>query len=146
MSPVPLPVQGGRMSMSHIPPPPPRYGPPPAYGPRPGRPVPPLAAAGGWSKTVVAGLVAAALGFVEISFSSSRTVNGVVVECNYVNVAPWLFGPVALVCGLLALLRAGGRGPSAGRDRALGAVCLAVGAVHLLQAAGVVELLSSSPC
>jgi hypothetical protein len=46
----------------------------------------------------------------------------------------------------VALTRAGGRGPSAGRDRVLGAVCVAVGAVHLLQAIGIVELLSSSPC
>jgi len=136
------------MSMSHVPPPPPAYGPPSGYGPYTGHPVPPPPAAAGrrWSKTVIVGLVAAALGFVEISFSSSRTVNGVVVDCNYVNLAPWLFGPVALVCGVVALARAGGRGASAGRDRALGAVCVAVGAVHLLQAFGVVELLSSSPC
>jgi hypothetical protein len=146
MSPVPLPVQGGRMSMSHLPPPPPLHGPPPGYGPPPGRPVAPPAAASRWSKTVVVGLIAAALGFVEISFSSSRTVNGVVVECSYFNLAPWLFGPVALVCGLLALTRAGGRGPVAGRDRALGAGCMVVGALHLLQAFGVIELLSGSPC
>lgn len=140
MPPVFRPVQGGRMSMNPVPPP------PPAYGPQRGRPVPPPAAAGGWSRVLVFGLVAAALGFVEISFSSSRTVNGVIVDCNYFNLAPWLFGPVALVCGVLAVARSAARGRSAGRERALGAVCVAVGAAHLLQAFGVVELLSSSPC
>jgi hypothetical protein len=90
--------------------------------------------------------VAAGLGFAEISFSSSRTVNGVVVECDYVNLAPWLFGPVALVCGVLGLVRAGRNPVTAGRDRALGLVCVTLAAVHLLQAFGVLELLASSPC
>jgi hypothetical protein len=143
------------MSMSHIPPPyghthAPGAGPGPGYGqpgyPSPPGPVPPPPAAGRWSRTIVAGLVAAALGFVEISFSSSRTVNGVVVECDYVNLAPWLFGPVALVCGVLGLARAGRQGPASGRDRALGLVCVAVGALHLLQAFGLLDPLSSNPC
>ena len=141
------------MSMSPVPPP---YGhthapgPGPGYGPHgvpsPPGPIPPPPAAGRWSRTIIVGLVAAALGFVEISFSSSRTVNGVVVACDYVNLAPWLFGPVALVCGVLGLARAGRKGPARGRDRALGLVCATVGAVHLLQAFGVLDLLSSNPC
>ena len=139
------------MSMSPVPPPyghthapGPGYG-PPGYPSAPG-PVPPSAPAGRWSRAIVVGLVAAALGFVEISFSSSRTVNGVVVECDYVNLAPWLFGPVALVFGVLGLARGGRQGPASGRDRALGALCMTVGAVHLLQAFGVLDLLSSNPC
>lgn len=135
------------MSMRHTPPPP--FGqvpPPPGDGPQPGHPVPPPATAGGWSATLIVGIVAAAVGFAEISFSSSRTVNGVVVECSYVNLAPWLFGPVALVCGVVGLARLGRTPMTAGRDKVLGVVCVVLGAVHLLRAFGVLELVSSSPC
>ena len=122
--------------------PPPGFAPPPGYGPPTGA----AGAQGRWSKTLIVGVVAAALGFAEISFSSSRTVNGVVVECDYVNLAPWVFGPLALVCGVLGLVRAGRIPVTKGRDKAMGIICVVVGAVHLLQAFGVLELMSSGPC
>ena len=160
------------MSMHPVPPPPPRdpnqpvYASPPEYAPPPGSapaqgsasppghapqpgygpPAGPVGAQGRWSKTLIVGVVAAALGFAEISFSSSRTVNGVVVECSYVNLAPWVFGPLALVCGVLGLVRAGRIPVTKGRDKAMGIICVVVGAVHLLQAFGVLELMSSGPC
>lgn len=92
------------------------------------------------------GLICAALGFVAISFSSSRTVNGVVTDCSYFDLSPWVFGPIALVAGAKAVVAARRAGSAANRDLVLGAVAVVVGLVHLLRAGGVVDLLSSSPC
>jgi hypothetical protein len=119
----------------------------PAYPaiPPPPPPAPPVVARRR-NRALIVGLVTTALGFVEISYWSSSTVNGVVTECDYVNLAPLLFGPVAVLCGLVALARAGRTGVIAGRELGLGGLCVLVGAVHLLRAFGVVELLSSSPC
>jgi hypothetical protein len=85
------------------------------------------------------GLVAAAAGFVEISFWSSRTVNGVVVECSYTNLAPWVFGPVAIVGGLLAFVRT--RAP-----RPLALLAIGLGVLHLATALGGLDLLGQNPC
>jgi len=134
-SPVPLP-----------PPPPPGSMPSPPPGPMWPGPVPPAPAAPRLSKAVIVGLITAALGFVEISFSSSRTVNGVVTDCSYLNLAPWIFGPVALVAGITALAGARAAGAAGSRNRALGALCIVLGAVHLLRGLGVIELLTGSPC
>ena len=90
------------------------------------------------------GLVAAAAGFVELSFWSTRTENGLVVECSYTNVAPWIFGPVAVVCGMVALLSACGRG--GGRRRPLAGLVLAVGLLHVATALAGLDLLGRSPC
>jgi hypothetical protein len=117
-----------------------------APGPLPAWPAPAPRRTTGWSTPLIVGLVAAAAGFLEISFSSSRTVNGVVVDCSYLNLAPWLFGPAALVAGAVVLARAVRAEPVAGRDRALGALCVVVGLVHLLGAAGVVGTVAGSPC
>ena len=139
------------MSMNHVPPPPgypahPGYGAPPGYPAPPGPPPASRGAVGRWSATIIVGLVAAASGFAEISFSSSRTVNGVVVECDYVNLAPWVFGPVALVCGLVGAVRARRPGATSGRERSLAVLCVTLGALHLLRAFGVLDLMSGSPC
>jgi hypothetical protein len=106
--------------------------------------------AGGLGAALIVGLVAAAAGFVEVSFWSTRTENGVLVDCSYTNVAPWIFGPVAIACGLVALL--GGRrrsrpagGPSPAR-MPLAALVLAVGAVHVATALAGLDLLGRSPC
>jgi hypothetical protein len=97
----------------------------------------------GLGAALIVGLVAAAAGFVELSFWSTRTENGLVVECSYTNVAPWIFGPVAVVCGLIALL--GGR-RGGGRRRPLVALVLAAGLVHVATALAGLDLLGRSPC
>jgi hypothetical protein len=130
---------GVGMSMYNVPQPPAHPyppSPPPVPGPGSRR----------WSPALIAGLVTAALGFVELSFSSYQSTNGVITECSYVNLGPWIFGPPALLCGLVALSRSARAGAAAGRERVLGAVCVAVGALHLLRAFEVVEVMSSSPC
>lgn len=96
----------------------------------------------GLGAALIVGLVAAAAGFVELSFWSTRTENGLVVECSYTNVAPWIFGPVAVACGLVALLRR--RGGRAGRP--LAALVLAAGLVHVATALAGLDLLGRSPC
>jgi hypothetical protein len=122
------------------PPPPPHYGGPPApYAPASPR----------LGKAVIAALIMAALGFAEISFWSSRSVNGVMVECDYTNLAPIIFGPLAVILGLVAVLKARANPQAASRARQLGMLALALGALHLLRAAGVVELDlfgGGSPC
>jgi hypothetical protein len=97
---------------------------------------------GGLGAALIVGLVAAAAGFVELSFWSTRTENGLVVECSYTNVAPWIFGPVAVVCGLIALV--GRRGGRSGRP--LAALVLAAGLVHVATALAGLDLLGRSPC
>ena len=130
--------------------PPPRWQPPaPAPWPAPSSPVP--ARSAGLGAALIVGLVAAAAGFVEISFWSSRTENGLVVECSYTNMAPWVFGPVAIVGGLVALValvRGAGRG-AAGPSPArlpLALLAIGVGVVHVATALGGLDLLGQNPC
>ena len=124
---------------------PPRWDPPaPAPWPAPSPPASraPSSApsrSGGLGAALIVGLVAAAAGFVEISFWSSRTVNGVVVECSYTNLAPWVSGPVAIVGGLLAFVRT--RAP-----RPLALLAIGLGVLHLATALGGLDLLGQNPC
>lgn len=137
------------MSMHDVPPPPPYGGPPGPYVPGPYVPGPPVQRSSRLGKSTIAALVMAVLGFVEISFWSSRSVNGVMVECSYTNLAPLIFGPLAVILGLVAVVR-GRRSAYAGsRAWQLGMLAVGLGAVHLLRAAGVVTLDvlgSGSPC
>ena len=147
------------MSMHEVPPPPPYGGPPgpnPAgpyapgpYPPGPYVPGPPVQRSSRLGKSTIAALVMAVLGFVEISFWSSRSVNGVMVECSYTNLAPLMFGPPAVILGLVAVVR-GRRTEQAGsRAWQLGLLAVGLGALHLLRAAGAVTLDvlgSGSPC
>jgi len=117
-----------------------------APGPLPAWPAPAPRRTAGWNPPLIVGLVAAAAGFVEIAFSTTHTVNGVVAHCTYVNLGPWLFGPPALVAGAVGLAWAARAKPASGRARVLGVLCMVVGLVHLLGAAGVVDTLGESPC
>jgi hypothetical protein len=144
------PVPTDRSHPAPIPPAPPPWQPratPP--WPAPSSPVAPARSGGGLGAALIVGLAAAAAGFVEISFWSSRTENGLVVECSYTNLAPWLFGPVAVACGLVALVRgrrpAHGAAPSPTR-RPLALLAIAVGVLHLVTAIGGLDLLGQNPC
>ena len=125
----------------------------PAPWPAPSPAVPVRRAA--WVPRSIVGLVAAAAGFVEISFWSSRRVDGVVVACSYTNLAPWVFGPLAIVCGVVA----SGRVLVRGAGRGCGPACAEPGlaarlggdrwwACSTLATAGTrrLDLLSQSPC
>ena len=98
---------------------------------------------------LLAGLGAAVVGFfLELSYTSSRTVNGVVVECDYHDVGPLLVGPVAAVFGLVTAARSGRTGAQKGREAAIGLLCVAVGVLHVLRGLGIVDLDLSggNPC
>jgi hypothetical protein len=98
-------------------------------------------------RPLIAGFICAALGFVvHLSSSSSQTVNGVVRDCSYFDLAPWLFGPATLACVIVALRRAGRAGAAGTRVRVLGAACVALGVLHLLRALQIIDVMSGSPC
>jgi hypothetical protein len=127
------------------PPPPsgyPSYQPPPPPPPSPGRE---------WALTplAIAGLAVSAAGFIlNLSYSSYQTVNGVQTDCDYHNFGPLLVGPVALVLGVLTLVRARRPGQKPSRELAAGVAVVALGALHLLRGVGVldIDLTGSNPC
>ena len=84
-------------------------------------------------------------GFVEISLWSSRTVNGIVVECSYTNLAHGYSGRWRS-CAALVVLAWGRRfagGPAAGSAAAL---AIGVGALHVATALGGLDLPGQNPC
>lgn len=68
---------------------------------------------------------AAALG-VKLSFYSSHSVNGVVEQCTSINVAPLLFGPVAAVMGIVAMILCRRPGRKTLLELGLGLACVAM--------------------
>jgi hypothetical protein len=121
----------------HPPPLPPHGAPPPGYG----APAPGAAASRSrrsLSPALIVGLCAAAAGgVIELSGSTTTEVNGVVTECDYFNLSPALFGPIAAVAGLLALVRSGRPDRHPERERLLGLLVVVIGVVHVLSAFGV---------
>jgi hypothetical protein len=114
-------------SAAWSPPPADRWAPPPQVppaGPRPRFPLTPaaLVALG----AVLAGAVA------ELSFYSYQEVDGIQTDCTYVNVAPLLFGPVAAIAGLIALVRSGRPGRHRTPERIAGLLAVVVGVIHVL--------------
>jgi hypothetical protein len=158
----PMPAAGASRTvegMSTPPPPPPlppspppspwAHGPVPGgYGPPPGPP--PVPATGSrWSVPLLAGLAVSVAGFfVELSYSSYSSENGVVTDCDYHDFSGLLFGPAAVVLGLVAAARSRRGGARAGAELGLGFLCVALGALHVLRGLGVVDidLTGSNPC
>jgi hypothetical protein len=96
------------------------------------------------------GVVAGAV--VEVSGSSTIEVNGVLTDCDYVNLGPVLFGPVAVVAGLWAVL-ARKRRPPARRplELGLGLACATLGVFQVLAGLGILggvrlSLDAGNPC
>jgi hypothetical protein len=101
------------------------------------------------SPIAIAGLVTAVVGFfLNISYHTSKTVNGVQTDCDYRDFGGLLVGPAAIVLGVLAIARAGRPGHHPTRELIVGVVCLALGAVHLLRGLGIldIDLTGSNPC
>jgi hypothetical protein len=89
---------------------------------------------------------------VELSYSSTHEVNGVLTDCDYTNFGPVVFGPLGVVAGLVAVL-ASRRRPPERRRRELGAglLCIAVGLLQVLSGLGLLgglhlSLDPSNPC
>lgn len=86
------------------------------------------------STPLMVGMVAAVAGFlVELSFYSKQTVNGTVQECTSVNIAPLVLGPVAVVAGIIAMVRCrrAGKTPMLELGLGLAAVVAGVAAIAL---------------
>lgn len=72
-------------------------------------------------------IVAAAAGLlVKMSFYSSHSVNGVVQQCTSINVAPLLFGPIAAVAGIVAMILCRRQGRKMMLELGLGLACVAI--------------------
>ena len=100
------------------------------------------------SKALIGGLVASAIGFVlRISYFTYHDVNGVRVDCDYRNFGPLLVGPVAIVLGLVAMVRSR-RSRQPARELGLGLLCVTVGVLHIVRGLGIVDFdfTGGSPC
>lgn len=94
-------------------------------------------------RSMWAGLVVGLLAFVlKLTFSSTSTVNGEMVECSFFDAGALLAAGVCLLCGILAVsgkLRRPGRFPMhAGVVLGVSGVVLLLAVVHVLRAFGVV--------
>ncbi len=100
-----------------------------------------------WSETPAAirtGGIAALLGFViSCNTSSSRTVNGAVVDCSYTDFGALVLGAVAIIGGLIGI---GTCLKRTADDRLLligaSVVMIVLGVVHLLRGVGTI----GGPC
>ena len=89
------------------------------------------------------GLVVGLLAFVlELTFSSTRTVNGAMVECSYFDAGALIAAGVCLLCGILAItstLRRPHHFPMhAGVVLGVSGFVLLLAVVHVLRAFGIV--------
>jgi hypothetical protein len=98
---------------------------------------------------VALGAVAAAA-VVELSAHTTRTVNGVVTECSYVNVSPLLVGPIAIVAGAIAIGRSGRPDRHRPVEAGLGILAVVLGVLQMLGAfdllGGLTLTLAGDPC
>lgn len=86
------------------------------------------------------GIIASLVGFfVSLSSSSSRTVNGDVVSCSYLDVAAFIFAAIAAGCAVGTLMDK--RSPM-GLRVGLAGVLLALGVIHVLRGLGILN----GPC
>lgn len=90
---------------------------------------------------IIGGLVALAPFALTFNTSSSRTVNGVVVESAYMDYAALALGPVAILIGLFAL-RLLSRTAEEDRIKRIVTIVaiIGVGALHILRGLGIVIL------
>lgn len=129
--------------------------PPQGHWARPGHaPPPPAGQPGGWAGTappptsrgrlsrwLIVGLVAlVASAVVVISVYHERSENGIVVECSDDNYGPFLFAPIAVVAGLLALTRRRRHPGGGSRQLLLALACIGLGLGQLLAAIADVNL------
>lgn len=85
----------------------------------------------------IVALVLAGVGFVaSFNVYSRRTENGVVVEETNMDFAPFIFGPAAIIAGIVAMATAS-RGRQAGQSSRLnlgmGLLCVAIGLLHIVR-------------
>jgi nitrate/nitrite transporter NarK len=79
-------------------------------------------------------IISALAGFVfELSFRSSREVNGVQVECSYFDLGPFVVAVVCLVAGIKCLGNRGRPNRSMSLETVAAVIGLAGAAVHLLR-------------
>jgi hypothetical protein len=107
--------------------PPPAPSPPaPGYAPPPRR-------HGRFSPWLIVGLAAlVAASALELSASIEESTNGVVTDCSYLNISPYLFGPLAMLAGLIAVLRRRRQPAREQMHLVLGLVCLTIGTLQLV--------------
>lgn len=95
-------------------------------------------------KSMWVGLIVGLVGLVvNMSFTSSQSVNGVVTQCTSINIAAFLAAAVCLLCGIRTIsgkLRRPGRYPMhAGIVLGAGGVILLLAIVHVLRGIGILS-------
>ncbi len=79
-------------------------------------------------------IVSALLGFVfKLSFESTREVNGMQVECSYIDLGPFVAAIVCLVAGIKCFGNRGQPNRSTSLETAAAVIGLAGAVVHLLR-------------